>query len=145
MKVLSGTPTAVRYSARVRHNGKPSDLLLSIDLETQEWSVIGIQQVSDVSNNTVLADRSNTQLNDGDVLVPVYEEYNIHTGVGTEITGESITWKEDTKVVDAALPDGTYMSYISLVDARSDAYDMQVVSFEIDNGTMGKAEVVKMP
>ena len=37
------------------------------------------------------------------------------------------------------------MSYISLVDARGDVYDMQVTSFEIDNGTMGKDEVVKMP
>lgn len=145
VKVLSGTPTAVRYSARVRHNGKPSDLLLSIDLETQEWSVIGIQEVDAGSDNSVLADRKNTQLKDGDILVPVYEEYNIHTGVGTEITGESITWKEDTKVVDAALPDGTYMHYIRLVDARGDAYDMQVISFEIDNGTTKNGEIVKMP
>jgi hypothetical protein len=37
------------------------------------------------------------------------------------------------------------MSYISLVDARGDVYDMQVVSFNIKNGTMGNAEVVKMP
>lgn len=145
LSVISGTPTSLRYRASVRHNGNLSNLLLSADLETQEWSVIGIQEVDAVSDNSVLADRKNTQLKEGDILVPVYEEYNIHTGVGTEITGESITWSEDTKVVDAPLPDGTYMSYISLVDARSDAYDMQVVSFEIDNGTMGNAEVVKMP
>jgi hypothetical protein len=37
------------------------------------------------------------------------------------------------------------MSYISLVDARGDVYDMQVISFEMDEGTMGDAEVVKMP
>ena len=145
VEVLSGTPTSLRYRTGVLHNGAPSNLLLGVDLETQEWSVIGIQGVSDVSDNTILADRKNTQLKNGDILVPVYVKYNIHTGVGTEITGESIVWQEDTKIEEGALPDGTYMSYISLVDARGDVYDMQVVSFEIDNGTMGKAEVVKMP
>ena len=92
-----------------------------------------------------MIDRNTKQLKAGDVLVPVYEEYDIHTGVGTEITGKSITWKEDTKVAEAPLPNGTYLSYISLVDVRGDTYDMQVVSFKIDNGTMGNAEVVKMP
>ena len=145
LSVISGTPTSLRYRASVRHNGILSNLLLSVDLETQEWSVIGIQPVNDVSNNTMLADRNNTQLKDGDILVPVYEQYDIHTGVGTEITGESITWREDTKIAEGALPDGNYMSYISLVDARGDVFDMQVVSFQIANGTMGKAEVVKIP
>ena len=65
--------------------------------------------------------------------------------MGTEITGQSITWKEDSKVAETPLPDGTYMSYISLVDARGDAYDMQVTAFDIKNGTMSNGEVVKMP
>ena len=145
VEVISSTPTSLRYRASVKHNGMPSNLLLSVDLETQEWTVIGIQPVSAISDNTILADRNNTQLKAGDKLVPIYKEYNIHTGVGTEITGESITWKDDTKIAEGQLPDGTYMSYISLVDARGDMYDMQVVSFDIVNGVMGNGKIVKMP
>ena len=146
VKVISGTPTSLRYAAQVKHNGTLSTLLLGVDLETQEWHVIGIQPYKEeTSDIDVLIDRNIKQLNVGDTLIPVYEEYDIHTGVGTEITGQSITWKEDTKVEEGALADGTYMSYISLVDARGDVYDMQVVSFEIKNGTMGNSEIVKMP
>ena len=115
-------------------------------METQQWYVIGVQSFKKgTSDIDVMIDRSTKQLNVGDTLIPVYEEYDIHTGVGTEITGESITWKEDSKVAEEALPDGTYMSYISLVDARGDVYDMQVTSFEIHNGTMCNGEIVKMP
>lgn len=92
-----------------------------------------------------LADRSNTQLKPGDTLVPIYETYDIQTGVGTEVNGEEITYQEDVKIAEQKLPDGDYMSYISLVDARGDVYDMQVISFNIQNGTMGNGEVVKMP
>ena len=146
VKVVSGTPTSLRFLAPVKHNGTHSNLMLGVDLETQEWYVIGIQPYKEeTSDIDVLIDRNTKQLNVGDTLVPVYEQYDIHTGVGTEITGQSITWKEDSKVAEEALPDGTYMSYISLVDARGDAYDMQVTSFDIKNGTMGNAEIVKMP
>ena len=146
VKVVSGTPTSLRYAAQVKHNGTLSNLMLGADLETQEWYVIGIQPFNkETSNIDVLIDRNTKQLKAGDVLIPVYEEYDIHTGVGTQITGQSITWKEDSKVAEEPLPDGTYMSYISLVDARGDVYDMQVVSFDIKNGIMGNAEIVKMP
>ena len=145
VKVVSGTPSSLRYMAPVKHNGTLSNLMLGVDLETQEWYVIGIQPDSKTSNIDVLIDRNTKQLKPGDALVPVYEQYDIHTGVGTEVTGQSITWKEDSKVAEAPLPDGTYMSYISLVDARGDVYDMQVVSFRITNGTMGNGEIVKMP
>ena len=145
VNVVSGTPTSVRFLAPVRHNGTKANLLLSADLQTQEWSVIGIQPVNENSNSSAMADWNNTLLKAGDTLVPVWEEYDIHTGVGKEVTGQSITWKEDSKVAEAPLPDGAYMSYISLVDARGDVYDMQVVSFDIKNGTMGNSEIVKMP
>ena len=146
VKVVSGTPTALRYAAQVRHNGTFSNLLLGVDLETQEWYVIGIQPFDQkTSNIDVMIDRNTKQLNVGDILIPVYEQYDIHTGVGTQITGQSITWKEDSKVAEAPLPDGTYMSYISLVDARGDVYDMQVTTFDINNGTMGNGKIVKMP
>lgn len=145
VKVVSGTPTSLRYAAQVKHNGTLSNLILGVELETQEWHVIGIQPVKETSDIDVMIDRNIKQLNVGDILIPVYEQYDIHTGVGQEITGESITWKADSKVEEGALSDGTYMSYISLVDARGDVYDMQVVSFEIENGIMGNAEVVKMP
>jgi hypothetical protein len=144
VKVVSGTSTSLRFLAPVKHNGTRSNLMLGVDLETQEWYVIGIQPVKETSDIDVMIDRNTKQLNVGDTLIPVYEEYDIHTGVGTEITGESITWKEDSKVAEEALPDGTYMSYISLVDARGDVYDMQVTSFEIHNGTMCNGEIVKM-
>ena len=52
---------------------------------------------------------------------------------------------QNIKIAEQKLPDGAYMSYISLVDERGDVYDMQVTSFEIKNGTMTKADVVKMP
>jgi hypothetical protein len=145
VKVVSGTPTFVRFLAPVKHNGTLSNLMLGVDLETQEWYVIGIQPVKETSDIDVMIDRNTKQLNVGDTLIPVYEEYDIHTGVGTQITGRSITWKEDSKVEEGQLPDGDYMSYISLVDARGDVYDMQVVSFDIKNGTMGNSEIVKMP
>ena len=144
-EVVSGTPSSLRYRSCVRHNGKISWLLLSADLETQAWSVIGIQPQTATSENTILADRSNTQLAPGDTLVPIYEEYDIHTGTGTQVAGKKITYKEDIKIAEAVLPDGDYMSYISLVDARGDVYDMQVTSFEIKNGTMGNGKIAKMP
>lgn len=146
VKVVSGTPTSVRFMAPVMHNGTRSSLLLGADLETQQWYVIGVQSFKEeTSDIDVMIDRNTKLLNVGDTLIPVYEEYDIHTGVGTQITGRSITWKEDSKVEEGQLPDGDYMSYISLVDARGDVYDMQVISFEMDEGTMGDAEVVKMP
>ena len=145
VKVVSGTLTFVRFLAPVKHNGTLSNLMLGADLETQEWYVIGIQPIKETSDIDVMIDRNTKQLNVGDTLIPVYEQYDIYTGVGTEITGESITWKEDSKVEEGTLPNGTYMSYISLVDARGDVYDMQVVSFDIKNGTMSNAEAVKMP
>jgi hypothetical protein len=145
VKVVSGTPTFVRFLAPVRHNGTLSNLILGVDPETQEWYVIGIQPVKETSDIDVMIDRNTKQLNVGDTLIPVYEAYDIHTGVGTQITGQSITWKEDSKVAEEPLPDGAYMSYISLVDARGDAYDMQVTTFDIRNGTMGNGKVVKMP
>ena len=144
-EVVSGTPSSLRYRSYVRHNGKNSWLLLSADLETQEWSIIGIQPQTATSDNTILADRSTTQLEPGDTLVPIYEEYDIRTGVGTQVNGKEITYKENIKIAEKKLPDGDYMSYISLVDARGDVYDMQTVSFRISNGTMGNAEIVKMP
>ena len=146
VKVVSGTPASVRFMAPVMHNGIRSSLILGADLETQQWYVIGVQSFKEgTSDIDVMIDRSTKQLNVGDTLIPIYEQYDIHTGVGTQVTGRSITWKEDSKVTEEALPDGTYMSYISLVDARGDAYDMQVTSFDIKNGTMGNAEIVKMP
>jgi hypothetical protein len=143
--VVSGTPSSLRYRSPVRHNGKDSWLLLSVDPETQQWSIIGIQPQTAFSDNIILADRSTTQLQPGDTLVPIYEAYDIHTGVGTRVNGEKITYKENIKIAERKLPDGIYMSYISLVDARGDVYDMQVTSFHIKNGTMGNAEAVKMP
>ena len=146
VKVVSGTPASVRFMAPVMHNGIRSSLILGADLETQQWYVIGVQSFKEgTSDIDVMIDRSTKQLNVGDTLIPVYEQYDIHTGVGTQVTGRSITWKEDSKVEEGQLPDGDYMSYISLVDARGDVYDMQVISFEMDEGTMGDAEVVKMP
>ena len=92
-----------------------------------------------------MADRATTQLKPGDILVPVFEEYDIYTGTGTQVTGEEILYKENIKIAEQKLPDGDYMNYISLVDARGDVYDMQVVSFEMDNGTMKNGAVVKIP
>ena len=144
-EVVSGTVDSLRFRVKVRHNGTESYLLLSADPETQEWNIIGIQPIGDYSDNTVLADRDNIQLNEGDILVPIYENYDIRTGVGHEVSGEEITYRADSVVSEKPLPDGTYMSYISLVDARGDVYDMQVTSFEIHNGVMGNPEIVKMP
>ena len=109
------------------------------------WLHLGIQPQSTASDNTTMADRTTTQLNPGDILVPVYEEYDIQTGMGTLVTGESITYKEDIQIAEEQLPDGDYMHYISLVDARGDVYDMKVVSFQIKNGTMTNGAIVKMP
>ena len=61
------------------------------------------------------------------------------------MSGEEIIYKEGIKIAEQKLPDGEYMSYISLVDARGDVYDMQVTSFEMNNGTMSNGEIVKMP
>lgn len=144
-EVVSGTPSDLRLRSYVRHNGNYSWLLLSVDLETQVWSVIGIQPETTVSDNTILADRTTTQLEPGDILVPVFEEYDIHTGTGYQMSGEEIVYKEGIKIAEQKLPDGEYMSYISLVDARGDVYDMQVTSFEMNNGTMRNGEIVKMP
>ena len=144
-EVVSGTPSSLRMRSYVRHNGYYSWLLLSVDLETQEWSILGIQPETSLSDNTILADRTTTQLEPGDTLVPIFEEYDIHTGAGIQVDGDEIIYKEDIKIAEQKLPDGTYMNYISLVDARGDVYDMQVTSFDIKNGTMGNGEIVKMP
>ena len=144
-EVVSGTPSSVRLRSHVMHNGTYSYLLLSVDLETQEWSILGIQPQSDTSDSTTMADRTTTQLKSGDTLLPIYDAYDIHTGVGTMITDDKITYKEGIEISEKDLPDGDYMSYISLVDARGDAYDMQVVSFQIKNGTMTNGALVKMP
>jgi hypothetical protein len=144
-EVVSGTPSDLRLRSYVRHNGVNSWLLLSVDLETQQWSILGIQPESNVSDNTSLADRTTTQLEPGDTLVPVFEEYDIHTGTGYQVSGEEIIYKDDIRIEEQKLPDGEYMSYISLVDARGDVYDMQVISFEMNNGTMKNGEIVKMP
>lgn len=144
-EVVSGTPSDLRLRSYVRHNGVNSWLLLSVDLETQQWSILGIQPESNVSDNTSLADRTTTQLEPGDTLVPVFEEYDIHTGTGYQVSGKEILYKEGLEIVEKKLPDGEYMSYISLVDARGDVYDMQVTSFEMKNGTMCNGEIVKMP
>lgn len=146
MEVVSASASgSIRYRTKVGHNGTDAYLLTSIDLETQQRQILGIQPCSDTSDNTVLVDRNTRDLKPGDILKPIYEQYDIHTGVGTEIYGKEIIYREDTEVVDAKLPDGSYMSYISFMDARGDVYDMQVVSFTMENATMGNGQIVKMP
>ena len=143
VKCISSTMDTIRYSSDIMLNNVHAKLLLGYDFNTMSWSVIGVQNIS-TDSESLLADRNTETLNPGDAIAPIYNSYDMSTGAAEMVTGDTFIYREETELVEKELPQGEYISYISLTDARGEIYSLPVVSFELDGGVISDAENMEL-
>lgn len=135
VNLISVTDNTVTCSAEIYHNQEKAYLLLGFDMEKETWEIIGVQKENTPSYG-FFASRFTEELKSGDTITLIYETYNMETGVAGNESGDTITYTENTKVEDAVLKNGKYISFITLVDARGDEYNLPTVSFDMKDGKM---------
>lgn len=143
LKYVSSTESFIRYSSSVRHNDSAASLVIVYDLENEQWQLVGVQPES-ASTDSFMADRITTNLGYGDRITPVYVSYDMETGSSSVEEGETVIFRESSSIVDGVLPNGQYISYVSITDARGEVYTMPAVSFNINNGAMTDAQTMEL-
>ena len=130
------TDTTETYVTSVIHNGTPSYLTFSVEKESGDVIINSIvpmpTSIGETSYDAAL--RLTTTIEIGDVIIPLLKVDNMETGNSTQIQGEAIKFKDDSKIERGNLPAGQYLGAIIITDLRGDEYYSPVVECTIQNG-----------
>ena len=140
VEVISATDNMITCSTRIYYDYSPAYLLLGFDVQEEKWEILGVQK-ENVQSQGFVASRYTEELKPGDAIAAIFETYDLETGVAGNDSGDRITYTENTKVEEIVLKDGQYISFVTMIDARGDEYNLPIVSFEMKNGKMQKAAV----
>ena len=132
-EIVSSTPSAVEYRARVKYDGKLSYLIFSEDKNSGELSFNGVREIpeEDAGINFLLNTRSIEELQEGKKIVPVYTTTHFSDNSVENTDGKSVRFSRNTKLTRELLPKGYYLCVAVISDQRGDSYYSNVVSASV--------------
>lgn len=140
--VISATESAVAYRSKVECEGKYYYLMFSYNRDTEEFSIGGLKEIKTGDETvqmlntkqleTVLADKK---------ITPIYSVHSFVDGSDSEVCGDSIKVKEESRITMEDLPTGSYLSTIVISDSRGDSYYSAVVEQQVEGGNIVSQEV----
>ncbi len=116
------------FTSPVKVNGKETNLRFSWNYNSGEIDLLGIWDGIEKSG---ICSRGGEKLNAGDVIVPLYNAFNIDTDKEYQFKGDNYTFSGKSRVQFDYLPDGGYLYGFILEDIFSNTYATDVVYFEI--------------
>lgn len=116
------------FTSPVKVNGKETNLRFSWNYNSGEIDLLGIWDGIEKSG---ICSRGGEKLNAGDVIVPLYNAFNIDTDKEYQFKGDNYTFSGRSRIHFDYLPDGGYLYGFILEDIFSNTYATDVVYFEI--------------
>lgn len=145
LDMLSYTGNTLTFTSEVYYTNESetlhANLLLGYDFDEAKWSILGVHEKADDVYGNDYPSRSTIELKYGHKFSPVYTVYDLETGAGSRVIGDEIRYDDNVKIEEKKVPNGQYISYLSITDARGDVFELPMVSFEIKNGKIVSAEL----
>lgn len=116
------------YTCSVLHNGEVTNLRIEYDWNAEEWNVIGLWAGIDENG---MADRDIVELQNGDVIEPIFYYTNYSDIEDYFVSGEYVV-NGDVDIIYEMLPDAEYIYSITLYDIYGNCYYAPEVTFEIE-------------
>lgn len=132
IEVVSSTPSALEYRARVKYDGKLSYLMFSQDRDSGTLSLLGVREISnDGGINYLNNTRSQQELEEGKTIVPLYTVTNFADNSTDTKEGKSVRFSRKTQLTRELLPKGYYLCTAVISDQRGDSYYSNVVGLTV--------------
>lgn len=156
-EVVSSTESCVEYRSHVLYNGENAYLSFAWDRDTETFTIDGIRGVSPLAGgvlnnnfnpdpfNFLVNTRMNTELKEGDSIIPFYEvTYYGTKDVAAESSdekGDAIRIKKNSGIKLEPLADGNYLCSAVISDYRGDVYYSQVVGNKVIRGKVADRKI----
>ena len=136
LEVISQTGDNITFRTPVNYNGTDCWLITGYNAETDECSLLGIQE-RDTGDT---AARFTLGLKDKGVIMIEYESGNLWSNASSTET-RTVIYHDGMQPESKVLPDGNYLEHFLFEDLRSDTYYSPIVSFVIKNGEISSQAV----
>ena len=135
-ELINATSSSVEYRAKVLKDGSPVYLMFTYDRDSEEFTVNGTKPILTDESGDAWMINNKTEANSpvGCKLTPIYTEEDLYTGNRTDREGKTIKFRESSEITMKPLPDGTYLSRISIEDQRGDTYSSAILDVRISGG-----------
>ena len=138
VEIVSSTPSATEYKARVNYDGDEAYLMISCDRDTGACTINSLRKVEQGNLvNSLASTRSRLQPEAGKAIVPIYEQTDYRTGETSYVEGKKITFTAGTSVTRELLPQGYYLTTAVISDSRGDNYYSTVVGATVSGKSIG--------
>ena len=134
VEVVSNSPSATEYKAHIMYNGEEAYLILDHNKDTDELAVSSVRIVEEENANYMVNTKSSLQLEEGDTIIPLYNETDLEDDTESSVYGKSVKIKKNTAFEMKTLPRGYYLGTVVITDARGDSYYSAVVGADIGAG-----------
>lgn len=129
VEIVSQTEDSSIFTCSILLNGSEENLRIVYDWNTSEWRIAGIW--GGIDENTGMAMRSNTVLNDGDIIQPIYNWLDENSD--EYFAGDEIIYNNaDTAIYYDLLPASDYYYAISIYDTYGNVWLSDFVTFTVD-------------
>lgn len=119
---------------------KDAYLLVNYDINDKTYSFVGIQPTNVAEGADVLG-RIQVAFSNGDKMTPIFDVSDTKYARPSTKEGKTVTYSENMKIEDAALPDGTYCMQFTIKDVRGNECLTDPVEFEMKSGSMKDAAI----
>ena len=139
LEIIDQTDAFIRYRVPVRYDGAENAyLVVARDLASGAFSILGVQALDEEADTF---GRNLVPVEIGSKIAVCYRIEDMTDVSVHEEYGDSFTFRTNSRVESAALPDGDYYLVISITDTRGDSYFPPLVSFRMENDGIAEMAV----
>ena len=121
------------YSSPILLNDEETNLVFAYYYDETEVEIIGIWD--GVSDNGICS-RTDTELENGDVIVPLYYSYAVNSDDEDYYYGEEYIYDSDDEMFFTELYDGEYLYAFEIDDIYGDYYVTDFINITVDGDTI---------
>jgi len=125
------------YSSPILLNGQETNLRFKYDFNSGSFSILGAYDGTDSHG---MSSRRSRKLKEGDQITFIFESFNAESNKNENIEMGTITYSNDTEIIDDTLVDGTYFYYFTFYDVFDNEYTTKGVKMIVTDGEIEVSE-----